>query len=94
MTIDDDSPAVDCVFCEIVAGRAEASLVYADDIVIAFMDIQPWNPGHVLVVPRDHSPYLAGLDEENGAQLWRVAHRVAKALRPEGQQYKRHSSSR
>ena len=91
MTIDDatlaaeaDPAGADCVFCEIVGGRAEASLVYADDTVIAFMDIRPVNPGHVLVVPRDHSPHLAQLDEDHGAHMWRIAHRVAKALRHSG----------
>lgn len=85
MTMDDVTAAGGgCVFCEIVAGRAEASLVYADDTVIAFMDINPVNPGHVLVIPRDHAPQLADLDEEHGAQVWRIAHRVAKALRRSG----------
>jgi len=92
MTIDEvvpASPAPDpageaCVFCEIVAGRAEASLVYADDVVIAFMDIAPVNPGHVLVIPREHSAGLADLDEDQGAQIWRVGHRVANALRHSG----------
>jgi diadenosine tetraphosphate (Ap4A) HIT family hydrolase len=80
MTLDDGT----CVFCAIVAGRAEASLAYADETVIAFMDIQPVNPGHVLVIPRAHAPQLADLDEETGAQMWRVAHRVAAALRRSG----------
>ena len=91
MTIDDVTPTAgtdlagtDCVFCEIVAGRAEASLVYADDTVIAFMDIRPVNPGHVLVIPRQHSPHLAQLDEDHGALMWRIAHRLAKALRRSG----------
>lgn len=76
--------ADDCVFCAIVAGRAEASLVHADDTVIAFMDIAPVTPGHVLVIPRDHSPHLDGLAEEHGAHMWRIAHRIAKALRHSG----------
>jgi diadenosine tetraphosphate (Ap4A) HIT family hydrolase len=73
-----------CVFCAIVAGRAEASLVYAGDTVLAFMDIAPVTPGHILVIPREHAAGLAELDEERGAQMWRVAHRVAKALRRSG----------
>jgi diadenosine tetraphosphate (Ap4A) HIT family hydrolase len=91
MTIDDVVPAAtstpaapppgaSCVFCEIVAGQAEASLVYADDVVIAFMDVAPINPGHVLVVPREHAPRLADLNEDCGTQVWRTAHRLAKAL--------------
>lgn len=74
----------DCVFCAIVAGRAEASLVHADDSVLAFMDIRPINPGHLLVVPRAHASNLAELDEDTGAHLWRIAHRISQAVRHSG----------
>jgi diadenosine tetraphosphate (Ap4A) HIT family hydrolase len=74
----------ECVFCAIEAGRAEASLVYADDTVIAFMDIRPITPGHLLVVPRGHAAHLEDLDENTGAAMWRVAHRIARAMRGSG----------
>ena len=48
-----------CVFCDIIEGQAAASVVYADGRVMAFMDIQPVNPGHLLVVPRAHADSLA-----------------------------------
>ena len=51
-----------CIFCEIAAGRAPASLVTRDDRVCTFLDIQPVNPGHLLVVPIDHVPDLAHLE--------------------------------
>ena len=73
-----------CVFCEIIAGRAESSLAYEDEHVIAFMDIRPLTPGHVLVVPRVHADCLEALDEELGALLFRVGHRLARALRRSG----------
>ena len=73
-----------CVFCEIIAGRAESSLAYEDAHVIAFMDIRPLTPGHVLVVPRVHADCLEALDEELGARLFRVGHRLARALRRSG----------
>lgn len=73
--------AVDCVFCRIVAGTAPASVAYADRTAIAFLDIAPITPGHLLVVPRGHAAELADLDEEVGAQLWRVGQRMAAALR-------------
>ena len=73
-----------CVFCEIVAGRAESSLVYEDEHVIAFMDIRPLTPGHLLVVPRSHADYLEDLDEDLGASLFRAGHRLARALRRSG----------
>jgi histidine triad (HIT) family protein len=74
----------DCVICKLVSGNLEVSMVFQDDSCSAFMDIQPDNPGHVLVVPNRHSPDLAGLNEEEGAQIFRVAHRVANTLRGTG----------
>ncbi len=73
-----------CVFCEIIAGRAEPSLVYEDDHVIAFMDIRPLTPGHLLVVPRSHADDLEALDEDLGTHLFRAGHRLARALRRSG----------
>src|SRR5262249_42895051 len=69
---------------EIIAGRAESSLAYEDEHVIAFMDIRPLTQGHVLVVPRVHADYLEALDEELGARLFRAGHRLARALRRSG----------
>jgi len=53
-----------CVFCSIIDGVEAASVVYSDDRVMAFLDIQPVNPGHVLVVPRVHAAQLSELDPE------------------------------
>jgi histidine triad (HIT) family protein len=74
----------DCVFCKILTGELPASVVCQDDICTAFMDIQPVNPGHVLVVPNRHAPFLADLDEDTGAHMFRVAQRLAGALRGSG----------
>nr|PZN28472.1 MAG: HIT family protein [Chloroflexota bacterium] len=74
----------DCVFCRILAGELPGSFVYRDERCAAFMDIQPVNPGHLLVVPLAHAPHLADLDPEDGAQLFRVAQRLAAALRRSG----------
>lgn len=74
----------DCIFCAILAGRAPASLVYRDERCAAFLDIRPVNPGHTLVVPIRHAASLAELDPEDGAQLFRVAQRLAAALRRSG----------
>jgi histidine triad (HIT) family protein len=78
------SAQTSCVFCEIIAGRAESSLVYEDEHVIAFMDIGPLTQGHLLVVPRSHADYLEDLDEDLGARLFRAGHRLARALRRSG----------
>jgi len=71
----------DCVFCKLLSGELEVSMVHHDAICSAFMHIQPLTPGHVLVVPRRHAPDLANLYEEEGAQMFRVAQRVAAVLR-------------
>jgi histidine triad (HIT) family protein len=71
----------ECVFCDIVRGKKPASIIYSDQDVVAFMDIQPVNPGHLLVVPRRHTAYLAGLNEETGGHLFQVGMRLAGAVR-------------
>ena len=73
-----------CVFCEIVRETAQSSTVYADDTVMAFMDIQPVNEGHVLVVPRAHAAQLSEMDGATGAHLFRVAMRLSEAIRQSG----------
>ena len=55
-------------------------MVYQDPLCSALMDIQPINPGHMLVVPNKHSASLSELDEEEGAQIFRVGQRLAVAL--------------
>ena len=79
------APAVlettDCIFCAIVRGDAPATFVHQDDLVVAFMDIRPVQPGHVLVVPRAHAKLMPELDEGSLARLWLVANDLNRALR-------------
>ncbi len=70
-----------CVFCDIVQGIAPASMVHRDEQVVAFMDIRPVNPGHLLVIPRVHATYLAELDADVGGHMFQVAMRLGQALR-------------
>jgi histidine triad (HIT) family protein len=72
----------DCLFCGIVAGDIPADLVAQSDRAIAFRDINPQAPTHVLVVPKEHFPSLAALAAADAAVLAEVAelaHRVAEA---------------
>ncbi len=77
-----------CVFCEIVARRAPAHVVAEDDGTLAFMDINPVNPGHVLVVPRRHATDMCELSADELAAVASAGHRVAvrvrRALEPPG----------
>ena len=74
----------DCIFCRILAGQLPASFVYRDAHCAAFMDIQPVNPGHVLVIPVRHAAGLADLDAPTAGRVMQVGQRVAAALRASG----------
>ncbi len=74
----------DCIFCAIAAKRADASVVFEDDKVIAFMDIYPLAPGHVLVIPKNHAVYLQELSATAQRHLFSTANRIVKAQRAIG----------
>jgi histidine triad (HIT) family protein len=73
-----------CVFCGLLAGGLPASMVFRDGRCAVFMDIQPINAGHVLVVPKDHASRLADLPEDTGAHMFRAAQKIAAALYESG----------
>ncbi|MGH2627084.1 MAG: HIT family protein [Anaerolineales bacterium] len=73
-----------CIFCRIVVAEVPASVVYRDERAIAFIDIHPVNPGHLLVAPLAHAADLGALPEETGGHLFAVAQRLAIALRASG----------
>lgn len=62
-----------CIFCDLMRGAAEVSICYEDATTIAFLDIQPVNPGHLLVVPREHYETLQDIPAHVGTHLYQVA---------------------
>ena len=74
----------DCVFCQIVDGKADVSTVYEDDIVVGIMTIQPVNPGHVMVIPKKHCPQMRDMDEDIGMHLFKITLRMEQAIRSSG----------
>jgi histidine triad (HIT) family protein len=76
--------AVDCLFCRIVAGEVPATRVHDDDLVIAFRDIAPRAPTHILLIPRRHIPSAADLVEADGPLLGRLFAVAAGLARSEG----------
>ncbi|MGB7817141.1 MAG: HIT family protein [Ornithinibacter sp.] len=78
------SPTSPCLFCAIAAREVEASVVYEDETVVAFMDLNPVTPGHLLVAPRQHAVGLDDLDMSTGARVWSIAHVMGRALRRSG----------
>ncbi len=66
-----------CIFCDIAAGLAPASIVYEDDRAVAFLDLFPVHAGHTLVVPRQHVVDLGSCPEAVASHLFAVCARVA-----------------
>jgi histidine triad (HIT) family protein len=70
-----------CTFCDILHGAAEVSMCYEDADVVAFMDIQPVNAGHVLVVPRQHFESLEDIPHALAMHLFEVAMQLAPVVK-------------
>ena len=72
---------MDCIFCQIVEGKAPAKIVFEDETVVAFEDVNPQAPVHILLVPRKHLPSLkeaAIEDEPLLGHMLTVAARLAR----------------
>jgi len=59
----------DCIFCKIAHGEIPSDIIYEDDRVIAFNDIEPQSPVHFLVIPKKHIPSIKNIDEENASLI-------------------------
>jgi histidine triad (HIT) family protein len=70
---------MDCLFCRIVRGELPARIVFEDEEIVAFEDINPQAPVHLLVIPRKHVPTLNDLTPADDALVGRL-HRVAAEL--------------
>ena len=71
-----------CLFCKIVSGDIPSTKVYEDDLVLAFRDIAPQAPTHILVIPKVHIPSVDGITAENStvvAHIFSVIPQIAKA---------------
>lgn len=71
----------ECVFCRILAGELPGSFVFQDDRVSAFLDRQPINPGHLLVVPHIHAETLAQLPSDDAGHMMTIAQQLMTRLR-------------
>lgn len=70
----------DCIFCKIIKGEIPCQKVYEDDKVFCFLDINPVNPGHTLVVPKTHSKQLLQMDDSDVAEVFQCAKKIAAAV--------------
>jgi histidine triad (HIT) family protein len=74
----------DCLFCRIIAGEIPGSIVYQDDHVVAFNDINPQAPTHVLIVPRRHIASLNDLSPEDDQIVGELIRRAAAIAKDRG----------
>ena len=71
-----------CLFCKIIAGDIPSTKVYEDELVLAFRDIAPMAPTHILVIPKTHIPSVDGITSDNSAvvaHIFEVIPQIAKA---------------
>jgi histidine triad (HIT) family protein len=78
------TPETDCLFCGIAAGRIPAKLVHEDERTVAFRDIAPQAPVHVLVIPRKHLTSLDEAHPDDGALLGHLLLKAREIARAEG----------
>ncbi len=78
---------MDCIFCKIISGDIPTSKVYEDETVIAFNDIEPQAPVHILIIPKEHIASAAEINENNSAliaHVFEVAAKIAKEMNLDG----------
>jgi len=73
-----------CLFCKIVAGEIPSTKVYEDETVLAFRDIQPQAPTHILVIPKTHIPSVAGVNGENSGVVAHIFEVIPQIAETEG----------
>ena len=74
----------DCIFCKIVNGEIPSNKVYEDEDILAFHDINPAAPIHILVIPKKHITKLTDLKEEDEALIGRIFTTINKIAKQEG----------
>ena len=84
MSIDHASAASDCLFCKIVAREIPADIILEDDLTLAFRDIEPQAPKHVLVIPKEHQTDVVALGRSSPAALVALFEAVGAVADQEG----------
>jgi len=75
---------MDCIFCQIVAGKIPSEIIYQDEELIAFRDINPQAPTHLLIIPRKHIPSFAQLSQAELPLMGRMVTVANKLAKEEG----------
>jgi histidine triad (HIT) family protein len=73
-----------CIFCRIVEGSLDADVLYSSDTVMAFRDVNPQAPVHVLLIPKEHLVSMADIEDRHGGMLADLAQAARQVARAEG----------
>ena len=73
-----------CIFCKIAAGEIPSTKVYEDERILAFRDINPMAPTHILVIPKEHIPSVAGITAENSSVVAHIFEVIPAIAEKEG----------
>ena len=73
-----------CIFCKIIAGSIPSTKVYEDETILAFRDIAPQAPTHILVVPKEHIEDCNGINAENSAVIAHIFEVIPEIAKAEG----------
>lgn len=70
-----------CVFCKILDGNLPGSMIYEDEKIAVFVDLYPVNEGHLLIIPKEHAPYMKDVETETLQHIMATAQKMNAALR-------------
>ena len=73
-----------CIFCEIVAGNIPSTKVYEDDMILAFKDINPVAPIHIIVVPKEHIDSANSVNTDNSKYVARIFEKIPEIAKSQG----------
>ena len=71
----------DCIFCKIAQGKIDSAKIYEDEKFVAFLDMNPINPGHTLVVPKKHIDNIFDIEEPLYSELFQIAKKLSQPIK-------------
>lgn len=71
----------ECIFCKIIRGEIPASKIYENDNILAFLDIKPVNPGHILIIPKKHYEKMETTPDEVVSDVFIIAKKLMKVIK-------------
>jgi histidine triad (HIT) family protein len=69
-----------CIFCKIAKGEIDSAKIYEDDKFFAFLDLHPVNPGHTLLIPKEHVDYVFNINEPLYSEIFKTAKKLSKPI--------------